>query len=198
MSETVQNGSILIASGDLRGEFFEKTAVLVVLHTEEGSFGLVLNRPVLLPLSEVFSPLPPAACNTRVFHIGGPVGDEELHVVTLTDYLSRDETKKAGRPGLSFMEDREDMGRSGYPFLPGVRLGEGDASLTDILEQNSAHTKIYLGYSGWAPGQLAAEVKSGSWEVCNGVDIGKFIFEVSNKVDPDENRLQNLAKKYKL
>lgn len=43
----------LVASPSLRCPFFHHTLVLLVAHDEDGSFGLVVNRPIELPFGAV-------------------------------------------------------------------------------------------------------------------------------------------------
>ena len=48
---------LLVAMPQLEDPNFQRTVVLMVEHTEYGSFGLVLNRPTTIPVSQVMSTL---------------------------------------------------------------------------------------------------------------------------------------------
>ncbi|UPL50940.1 YqgE/AlgH family protein [Hymenobacter sublimis] len=144
----LQPGSLLISQPFLGDPNFERTVVLLCSHSEEeGSFGLVLNRPAQLQLGDVLelpggSLLPPAQIPLS---IGGPVQPDTLH------YLHQ------------------------VPELPqAVHLGQevywgGDFSA--LLEQLLAGSvspdsvRLYAGYSGWTAGQLAEEVRENVWIV---------------------------------
>ena len=48
-SRHIRAGLLLVATDEVRGEIFEKSVVLVVRHDENGTLGLVLNKPAPLP-----------------------------------------------------------------------------------------------------------------------------------------------------
>ncbi|MDW8364069.1 MAG: YqgE/AlgH family protein [Myxococcales bacterium] len=139
---------LLVASPALRCPFFHHTVVLLVDHRDSGSLGFVLNRPAAVALRELLE------------HVGAPVSGE--------------------LPALSV--------RLGGPVAPetgwivadpttGALPGEGVLRVTDRLAvcanldalraitagQGPARRMLMLGYSGWAPGQLDEEIRTGSW-----------------------------------
>jgi putative transcriptional regulator len=134
---------------------FNETAVLVCQHGQPGTYGLVLNRPSHMPLAEVFDN-PPSSIGDlgrpQRIYMGGPVQPEELQVLQVSD-------KPA--PGS-------------FPVATSVNLGGYWGGLKEILEQNPETIRLFLGYSGWAAGQLAQEVEMGAWEVWN-VDLKKLL-----------------------
>ena len=71
-------GVVLQATDLLEGSYFEDAVILIAVHDENGSFGLMLNRPSHMPISEVFTPVPDMTDPKRPFYIGGPV-DEDVH-----------------------------------------------------------------------------------------------------------------------
>ncbi len=134
----VGQGCLLVASPALQDGNFSRSVVLVITHTDEGSFGLVLNRPLGHTLSEVLPDLPAAAAAIPV-HQGGPVQTEVLQ------FVSRDTA-------------------AGRQVLPGISVG---ASLEELLSGKGgpACAVAFLGYAGWGPGQLERETVDGSWIV---------------------------------
>jgi putative transcriptional regulator len=147
-------GVVLLAR-DMSDPNFNATAVLVCQHSAEGSYGLVLNRPSHMPLSEVFDK-PPAwagdAARKQKIHIGGPVQPEELQILQVT-------TEPV--PGS-------------YLVAPEVYLGGYWGDLKDILTLDPKSVRLFLGYSGWGADQLAKEVQLQAWEVWN-VDVKKLL-----------------------
>ena len=135
---TLSRGCLLVASPRLLDPNFAHTVVLVISHDADGSFGLVLNRPLEASLGDV---LPEVAAHGRAIpvHQGGPVQTDLMHFVSRC---------AAGESAL----------------LPGVALG---LSLDDLLAQASERKAVrcYIGYSGWGAGQLEAETVEGSWIV---------------------------------
>ncbi|MFD2787357.1 YqgE/AlgH family protein [Hymenobacter rubripertinctus] len=141
-------GSLLISQPFLNDPNFERTVVLLCAHSEQkGSFGLVLNRPANLQLSDVLelpggAALPAAA---TPLGIGGPVQPDTLH----------------------FLHQLPDLPQA-------VALGDSVAWGGDfgrLLEQllqgqlSPDQVRLYVGYSGWTTGQLAQEVRENVWIV---------------------------------
>jgi putative transcriptional regulator len=147
-------GVVLLAR-DMSDPNFNATAVLVCQHSTEGSYGLVLNRPSHMPLSEVFDKPPEWArdvARKQKIHIGGPVQPEELQILQVTT---------TPVPGS-------------YRVAPEVYLGGYWGDLKDILTLDEKSVRLFLGYSGWGADQLAKEVQLQAWEVWS-VDVKKLL-----------------------
>jgi putative transcriptional regulator len=146
---------VLLLARDMSDPNFNASAVLVCQHSPDGSYGLVLNRPSHMPLSEVFDK-PPAwageATRKQRIHIGGPVQPEELQILQVTT---------SPVPGS-------------YLVAPEVYLGGYWGDLKDILTLDPKSVRLFLGYSGWGSEQLAREVQAQAWEVWN-VDVKKLL-----------------------
>ena len=66
-------GQLLIDSGNLAGSFFSRTVVLLCQHSQEGAFGLTLNRSTEKTVGEmIVEDLPERICEQDL-SIGGPV-----------------------------------------------------------------------------------------------------------------------------
>ncbi len=130
-------GQLLIAAPQLI-DYFRRTVVLVIEHTEEGAMGVVLNRPTDAEVAELVPDLAELAGEDAVVHAGGPVAPEA--VVALGDFERPEEagTPVSGTLGL-LDPDRPD---------PALR-----------------RLRVYAGYAGWAPGQLDAELEQEAWIV---------------------------------
>jgi len=135
ISPNFLRGQLLIAAPQLI-DYFRRTVVLVVEHTEEGAMGLVLNRPTETEVSEAVPDLAGLTEHPDVVHAGGPVQPDA--VVALGDFVDPEEagTPVSGTLGL-LDPDRPD---------PALR-----------------RLRVYAGYTGWAPGQLDAEIEEGAW-----------------------------------
>jgi putative transcriptional regulator len=145
--DQVAQGCLLVGSPRLLDPNFARTVVLVISHDSEGSFGLVLNRPLDHTLGDVLPDVAPAAASVPVLQ-GGPVQTD----------------------ALQFMCRHERVGRS---VLPGVSVG---ASLDELLavSPQAEGIRAYLGYSGWGEGQLESETAEGSWIVAPARDAHAF------------------------
>jgi len=81
----LSSGAVLLSRDLMLDPNFEATIVLVCAHGPEGAYGLVLNRPSHMPLSEIFDGLSGGLDMKREIYIGGPVAQEELQIIQITD-----------------------------------------------------------------------------------------------------------------
>ena len=132
-------GQLLVSSPALQDPNFAQTIVLMVQHNEQGALGLILNRPTDTTISEAWQQVrgTPCTCQDRLHH-GGPC-EGPLMVVHVHESVSQLEVLS----GVYFSTDRE--------------------NIEWLIEQNDDPIKFYVGCSGWAPGQLESELKTGSW-----------------------------------
>jgi len=124
-----------------------------------------------MPLSEVFEN-PPAWLGElnrpqRIF-IGGPVQTEELQVLEMTT-----------TPAPGAIKVAEDVFLGGYW-----------SELKNILETESQSIRIFLGYSGWAAGQLEHEVEENAWEIFD-VDLKKALHGPDKALIGDLSMIKN-------
>jgi putative transcriptional regulator len=136
-------GRILIASPRLADPNFQRTIVLMVRDDdEEGSLGLVLNRPLSVSVKEACEDALEAACNVESpLHQGGPC-EGPLMVIHTDETVGEMQVA----PGLYFTSDKD-----GVEEL----LADGDQKL-----------KCFIGYAGWGRGQLEGELDEGAWLSC--------------------------------
>jgi putative transcriptional regulator len=132
---------LLIATPELP-EPFSSAVVLLVRHNDEGALGLILNRPTSASLKETWARLSPLPCHRQEpLYLGGPC---EGPLVALHTH--------------EFLMELEVMG--GLYFCAGKEKLERLAAQT-----GSEPVRFFAGYSGWAAGQLEAELARGSWSV---------------------------------
>lgn len=132
-------GRLLISSGGLFDPNFRHTVVLLGEHTADGALGVVLNRSLSVGVEEALPSLTGlVAPGARLFR-GGPV--QPTSPVLLA---------QLARPELA---DILVFGSVG--FLTGDVPSEARESIV--------RARAYLGYSGWGPGQLEAEMAAESW-----------------------------------
>ncbi|MFP4417134.1 MAG: YqgE/AlgH family protein [Fibrobacterota bacterium] len=142
----LKEGSVLIARESLLDPNFQASVVLVcMLEKNKSAVGLVCNRPTHMPLSEVFNLGELSGPVSRSIYIGGPVQQDAIQILQIT----RTPVKNA------------------YRVEENVYLGGEWNSLEEVIETDERSTRLFLGYSGWGPGQLESEVEQGAWEVYN-------------------------------
>jgi putative transcriptional regulator len=130
-------GSLLLAHPSLRDPNFRRAVVLMTTDNEEGSMGMVLNRPLDKRLGElggdfVLGPL----ASVPVFS-GGPVQTEQLILVA--------------------WQKRPD----GFQ----LHMGVDPDKAASLLADGDAFLRAYFGYAGWGVGQLKKELKLHTWIV---------------------------------
>lgn len=141
-------GKLLIAMpgmGDMR---FEHSVVFMCSHTDKGAMGLIINKPaqdvVLTDLLEQLNiPADPSRRDHAAVHFGGPVEGARGFVLHSPDYES----------ALHSMQISPDFSMT---------------ATLDILEdiardQGPDRALMMLGYAGWGPGQLEAEIGMNGW-----------------------------------
>ena len=71
-------GRILISEPFLIDYYFKRSVVLLAEHNDEGSFGLIINKPVDMHLSDILQDFPEF---DAPIYLGGPVKTENLYFI---------------------------------------------------------------------------------------------------------------------
>jgi putative transcriptional regulator len=129
-------GKLLIAAPALF-DFFRRTVILMIEHTDEGAFGVVLNRASETSVGEAVPGIAELAGGGDPVWIGGPVGPQS--VVILGEFAEPDES----------------------PKLVAGNIGVVDPE----AESEILRARVFAGHSGWGPGQLEGEMEKDSWLV---------------------------------
>lgn len=137
-------GRFLVATQVQQG-FFAKSVILLIDYGPGGALGIVVNRPTKLPLAQALKNPGVLKGRSDPVYLGGPVSLGSLTV--LIRARSRPPDSQAVLTGVYASES-----------LAALRTAVGE-KLTD------RDFRAYAGYSGWAPGQLDAELEQGVWQV---------------------------------
>ncbi|MGW0535726.1 YqgE/AlgH family protein [Streptomyces sp. NPDC003032] len=150
-------GRLLVATPALADPNFDRAVVLLLDHDEEGSLGVVLNRPTPVDVADILEGWGALTGAPGVVFQGGPVSlDSALGVAVI--------------PG----EEGASLGtrpRPGRADPVGFRRVHGAIGLVDLeappelLSPALGSLRIFAGYSGWGPGQLETELADGAWYV---------------------------------
>lgn len=139
-------GQLLVATPELGDPNFSHTVIYMVEHDERGAMGLVVNRPLAKgPIANLLKGLHAESDEAQgeiIIHFGGPVQPGKGFVVHSDDYIS--DSTLVGSSGIAVTTQVE--------IVQAIARGKGP--------QKSI---FLLGYAGWAPGQLEAEIKEGGW-----------------------------------
>jgi putative transcriptional regulator len=142
MSETAP--ILLLSMPQMADPNFAKTVVLLCEYTDQGAFGLVVNRRMKEPAWRLVRTEPPVKVDPDLrLWIGGPV-DPQRTWVLMSEAQGPDE------------EQRE--------ICPGVLLSVSQALTLQLLQAPpSSRARVIVGYAGWGPGQLEHEIAASGW-----------------------------------
>jgi putative transcriptional regulator len=141
-------GRFLVARRGLVDPNFARTVVLLAQTGKDGAMGLIINRQTKLPISRVLEGIQEAKDRSDPAYLGGPVS------ITGVLALVRSRTK---------LEDATHVLADVYLVSDRKVLEKTLAARAD-----AGSVRIYLGYAGWAPGQLEMELELGSWYILRG------------------------------
>lgn len=138
---------LLIAMPSMGDPRFARTVIYMCSHNAEGAMGLVINKPYPgLTFPNLLGQLgiEPTIDNDIIVRLGGPVETGRGFVLHSTDYM---------RQGSVAIDDS---------------IGIGLTATLDVLRAIATGTGpqrslFALGYAGWGPGQLDAEIQDNAW-----------------------------------
>jgi len=134
-------GQLLISGGGLYDPNFRHTVVLIGAHDANGAVGVVLNRPLEVTVHQAIPALAELTGPDDALFQGGPVAPDQA--VLLIEALN---------PGIP---DVPVFGAVGF------MTGEVSADVRSAVRR----ARVFLGHSGWGPGQLESELEADAWIV---------------------------------
>jgi putative transcriptional regulator len=139
-------GQLLIAMPQMQDARFHKTVLYICRHTSDGAMGLVINKVLdSLTVPELMAHLEvptETEMSPEKIHFGGPVETARGFVLHSADYSDEGTIEVGNGMALTATLD----------ILRAIGRGEGPR-----------RTLLALGYAGWGPGQLDAEIQANSW-----------------------------------
>ena len=136
-------GVLLVATASITGSMFEQSVVLVTRTPADETIGVIVNRPLDVPPPADLAALPGVGARLHRVHRGGPLAPAA--------YFAIAETAAAPAGTLAAAD--------------GVRFAAGQASIKALFDGvGNGRVKLFLGYAGWAPGQLESEIARGHWQ----------------------------------
>jgi len=135
-----RQGIILISEPSLRDFYFRQSVVLLAEHNKEGSFGVIINKPIEAKLKDLIKGFP--AYSKPVF-LGGPVKTDSIFYIHTHPEVSQC-----------------------VPIMKGLFWG-GELDVIKSMMKNKImlqdEIRFFVGYSGWSPNQLDRELNEKSW-----------------------------------
>lgn len=138
-------GKFLIAPPEAIDPHFAAAVVLLISYDENGAIGLVVNWPTEIPIARVLENVKSAKRIADPVYSGGPVEQEAVFALY----------RSAKKPGKA------------APLFGDVYLASTKSALEHVLSRKPTPKtlRIYLGYTGWGPGQLDHEMELGVWRI---------------------------------
>lgn len=167
-----RQGRVLISEPLLNDSYFKRSVVLLTEHSENGSVGFVLNKPIDLTIQDVIKDFP--EFDTKLY-VGGPVGKDTVHYIhTLGELI----------PNSVHVKDN-------------IYWGGDFDRVRELISEGliqPSQIRFFLGYSGWSPKQLEGEIENNAWLISE--------VEGSWIMSPDQNMwkevLNSLGNRYKI
>ncbi|MCB1383319.1 MAG: YqgE/AlgH family protein [Notoacmeibacter sp.] len=152
MSDLWLDGQFLIAMPGMEDSRFERSVIYMCAHSQEGAMGIMLNRKQDLVFPDLLVQLGlieaeetirlPERARAMSVRNGGPVERSRGFVLHSGDYNADSSLHVA--PGISLTATVD--------VLRAISRGAGPQQAV-----------MALGYAGWAPGQLEAEISANGW-----------------------------------
>jgi putative transcriptional regulator len=151
---------LLLSMPQMNDPNFAKAVVLLCDYSDQGAFGLVVNRQMEEPAWTVVKTEPAVSIDRDLrLWIGGPVEPQRTWVLSSDPQGPEDEQRE---------------------LCPGLVLSISNALTLRVLQAPpSRRIRVLVGYAGWGPGQLDQELASSAW-LTMPVDPG-LIFDVPSE-----------------
>lgn len=144
VAPSLLRGRLLVAAPPLVDPNFDRTVVLLLEHGDDGTLGIVLNRPTTATLDETLPDWQALASAPAVLFAGGPVAPDAVIALARSNAIE---------PADGWIPVLDDLGT--------VDIGRDPADLAVEL----TGLRVFVGYAGWGPGQLEGELDQGAWFV---------------------------------
>lgn len=166
------DGQLLIAMPRMLDSNFDRTVIYICAHSSDGAMGFILNRPQPISFCDLLVQLNvissddtirlPVSARQMVVQSGGPVDTGRGFVLHSDDYMSDSTMPVSDELCMTATID----------ILRAISKGKGPG-----------RAMMMLGYAGWGPGQLEAEINENGWLTCPACDDLVFDRALPNKYD---------------
>jgi putative transcriptional regulator len=144
-ASTPEKGMFLVSNEQLKDPRFRNGVILLIQHNAQGSAGLVVNRGSRLSLSAILPKDSILTGDGGTLSYGGPVEPKTLLALVKV-------RKHPPEPADEVVEGL---------YVTGVGVLDEWPDFSDEV----LNYRTFVGYAGWAAGQLGAEIQRGDWAV---------------------------------
>ncbi len=136
-------GRVLVSEPLMGDYYFGRSVIFLTEHSAKGSFGIILNKSVSTKFNEALPDFPKF---DGQLYLGGPVDTNRLFFLHTI--------------GSDISNSQE--------IIKGLYWGGNMGDIKEMISLNlldSSKIRFFIGYSGWAAGQIESELKRNSWVV---------------------------------
>ncbi|HEY5610516.1 MAG TPA: YqgE/AlgH family protein, partial [Thermoanaerobaculia bacterium] len=141
--ESLETPLLLVAMPQVLDPNFNRSVVLLLEHSTDGSFGLVINKPLELTVESLAKQLSITwnGLDDSPLFFGGPV-----------------------YPNVAMMLFGESSAAEKFvEIAPGLRISEEIGTLRALASDPPSRLRIFAGHAGWGSGQLESEIARNDW-----------------------------------
>jgi putative transcriptional regulator len=146
MRVKLEPGRFLVASRKMRDPRFAETVILIVRYEDKGALGLIVNQPTVALLSDLLPEVEELKERDDRVYLGGPVA----------------------KNGMMFLLRSDNPPADSQLIFADVYVSSSRERFDEVIVQDQARFRSYVGYAGWAPGQLEGELRREDWHVLPG------------------------------
>ncbi len=134
----------LVAHPMFRALDYRQTVLLAAPAPNGGHVGVILNRPTQRSLGSLFPEHEPSKKVIDPVYYGGPFSRDAL---------------------VALVKSKVTPGAGSVPLMKNLYLAFRAKTIDQVIETHPNDARYYVGYVGWRPGELRAEIDGGLWSV---------------------------------
>ena len=140
---------LLVANPGFRDLEYRQTVLVAAPAPNGGHVGVIINRPTRRSLASLFPEHEPSKKVIDPVYYGGPFSRGAL---------------------VALVHAESAPGQGTVPFMKGLYLAFRAKTIDHVIETTPNEARYFVGYVGWRPGELRAEIDRGLWSVL-GADV---------------------------
>jgi len=144
IAQAQEDAVILVAHPAFRDLEYRQTVLVAAPAPNGGHVGVILNRPTRRSLASLFPEHEPSKKVVDPVHYGGPFSRGSLVALVRTDTAP---------------------GAGSVMLMKNLYLAFRANTIDHVIEATPNEARYFVGYVGWRPGELKAEIDRGLWAV---------------------------------
>jgi putative transcriptional regulator len=144
VAQAQEDAVILVAHPAFRDLEYRQTVLVAAPAPNGGHVGVILNRPTRRSLASLFPEHEPSKKVVDPVHYGGPFSRGSLVALVRTDTAP---------------------GAGSVMLMKNLYLAFRANTIDNVIEATPNEARYFVGYVGWRPGELKAEIDRGLWAV---------------------------------